>query len=63
MNFLLSTLFFQLLLLLLYLNGDMLILGLWETHMKAIIGVRFGDSDADTGDQEGMDKYLDRWGK
>ena len=40
-------------------RGDVLIWGLWESQTDAIIGVRFGDSDADTYRKDPMDKLLD----
>ena len=41
----------------------MSIRGLWEIQTEAIIGIRFGDSDAETWNKKGMDKCLPKWGK
>ena len=43
--------------------GEVLTRGLWEIQTDAIIGVRFGNSDADICVKEGMDTLLPRWGK
>ena len=40
-----------------------LIRGLWESHINTIVGVRFGDADADTYIKEVMDTLLPRWRK
>ena len=42
-------------------RGDVLIRVLWKIQTGAIIGVRFGDADADTYKYEPMDKLLDCW--
>ena len=44
-------------------QGDVLIRVLWEIQTDAIIGVIFGDSEADTYRNEPMDKLLDCWKK
>ena len=44
-------------------SGDILIQGLWKIYTDAIIGVRFGDLDADTYRKEPMDKLLARLGE
>ena len=41
--------------------GDVSILGTCESHTEAIIGVRFGDADAETWKSEGMDNLLPLW--
>ena len=44
-------------------RGDLLIRGLRESQNDAIIGVRFGDLDADVYRKEPMENLLDRWRK
>ena len=42
-------------------RGDVPKWGLWERQTDAIIGIKFGDFDADTYEHESMYKLLDGW--
>ena len=44
-------------------RSDVLIRGLWESHMEEIIDIRFGDADVETCKPEIMDKILVLWEK
>ena len=44
-------------------RGAMSIQGLWENQTEVIIGVKFGDAEADSWKPVRMDKLLEGWEK